>query len=244
LKKTRNRFTLIELLVVIGLASLLMTIMLPAFNRMISGNAVDRAASELKLALEQAQSIAASSRKYVAVVFPNGNNALSRWDSSGKLPIRKLASYRLCYVKYDSEKELWEFVNWVPEKMWQKLDRCLIVAAAADEEDVKLEASGGLKAAVRTSVEDLDKCFSGDEKRKPLKKIRKVDGDAGDSTFSAVVFTPTGGLKSGGPAYFAVAEAAFNGNTIVYPVQDGNGYPVNLVCLKIDRFTGAVEYVK
>lgn len=53
------------------LMGVLMTLMLPAFKRMISGNQVQQLASNLKLGLEQAQSHAITSRRYVALILPN-----------------------------------------------------------------------------------------------------------------------------------------------------------------------------
>ena len=70
-KRTKRNFTLIELLVVMLLMGVLMTLMLPAFKRMISGNQVQQLASNLKLGLEQAQSHAITSRRYVALILPN-----------------------------------------------------------------------------------------------------------------------------------------------------------------------------
>ena len=70
-KRKRRNFTLIELLAVMLLMGVLMLLMLPAFNRMIKGNKVDQLASNLKLGLEQAQSLAAASRKYVALILPS-----------------------------------------------------------------------------------------------------------------------------------------------------------------------------
>ena len=47
IKQTKTNFTLIELLVVMLLMGFLITLMLPGFNRMISGNKVDQMASNL-----------------------------------------------------------------------------------------------------------------------------------------------------------------------------------------------------
>ena len=59
------------------LMGVLMTLMLPAFKRMISGNKVDQIASNLKLGLEQARSQAISNRRYVALILPNNNSVWS-----------------------------------------------------------------------------------------------------------------------------------------------------------------------
>ena len=69
-----RRFTLIELLAVVALISMLMALGVPAFARMIRGNKVDECARNIKLALEQAQMRAASERRHVAVIFPNGSS--------------------------------------------------------------------------------------------------------------------------------------------------------------------------
>ena len=79
-KRKRRNFTLIELLAVMLLMGVLMLLMLPAFNRMIKGNKVDQLASNLKLGLEQAQSLAAASRKYVALILPSNR---ATWKNDG-----------------------------------------------------------------------------------------------------------------------------------------------------------------
>ena len=103
-KRKRRNFTLIELMVVMLLMGLIMTLMLPSFNRMIRGNKVDQLASGLKLGMEQAQSHAATSRKYVAMVLPN---KMSEWSASdtGENAVRPFCfgGYRLAYVEREGK---------------------------------------------------------------------------------------------------------------------------------------------
>ena len=94
IKQTKTNFTLIELLVVMLLMGFLITLMLPGFNRMISGNKVDQMASNLKLALEQAQSHAITSRRYVALVLPSNRSA---WETEEQPYC--LGGYRMAYVR-------------------------------------------------------------------------------------------------------------------------------------------------
>ena len=123
-KRKRRNFTLIELMVVMLLMGLIMTLMLPSFNRMIRGNKVDQLASGLKLGMEQAQSHAATSRKYVAMVLPN---KMSEWGASdtGENAVRPFCfgGYRLAYVEREGAKgsNLWKFVRWVPNQDWKNM---------------------------------------------------------------------------------------------------------------------------
>ena len=106
-----NKFTLVELLVVICLASLLMGVVLPAFNRMVTGSAVDRLASNLKLRLERAQSHAASSRRHVAVILPHRGTDDGVWKDKAK--DARYGGSRMCYVDWDSDNGKAVFRKWL-----------------------------------------------------------------------------------------------------------------------------------
>ena len=52
-KDIKRNFTLMELLAVIAIVSVLFTVMLPGFKKMVKGNAVDQMASQVKLMIEK-----------------------------------------------------------------------------------------------------------------------------------------------------------------------------------------------
>ena len=117
------------MLVVIGIAGLLFILVGPAFNRMTRGNDVESHAAGLKLGMERALSLAASSRRYVAVLLPRG-------ISSTTDPVYKYqrGGYRLAYVTQGSTGA-YVFDGWVPDSEWRNQGRSAylteIVAGAA-----------------------------------------------------------------------------------------------------------------
>ena len=101
-----------ELLAVIAIVSVLFTVMLPGFKKMVKGNAVDQMASQVKLMLEQAQAEAISLRKPVAVIVPNGTS--SNWPDL----THRLGGMRLAIVEKDKDNN-WQFVRWLPGRDWR-----------------------------------------------------------------------------------------------------------------------------
>ncbi|WP_288559843.1 type II secretion system protein [uncultured Victivallis sp.] len=222
-KRTKRNFTLIELLVVMLLMGVLMTLMLPAFNRMISGNKVDQCASSLKLGLEQAQSHAITSRRYVALILPNGPDT----------PYQdyKFGGYRMAYVEnIDAQTQSCDFLSWVPNAEWKnKPDGAMLVRIS--NAATNFPAAQGITDTIRNSSSTL-----GTE----LKTLRDCDGET--LTNSAIIFSPYGGASLEHNIKLVVAEALFNGNNILFPTRDNRG-PVNFLILEINKYSGRVEYV-
>lgn len=83
-KRKRRNFTLIELMVVMLLMGLIMTLMLPSFNRMIRGNKVDQLASRP----ETRHGAGAVSRGYQQKICRDGaaqqNERVERFRYGGK----------------------------------------------------------------------------------------------------------------------------------------------------------------
>lgn len=239
-KRKRRNFTLIELLAVMLLMGVLMLLMLPAFNRMIKGNKVDQLASNLKLGLEQAQSLAAASRKYVALILPSNRatwkNDETKWFCYG--------GFRLAYVEPTGGSD-YTFVKWVPQGEWKNSPNGAMLVYA-DDSSPGVESGGGCKGVLGKTSGSNSEFGSG-----MLNLLVPDTTEAmptGTLNHCAVVFTPYGGLKNQ-TMYFVVAEALdAPSDQIVYPVRESGAEldekPTNFLKLRVNQFTGKVEYIQ
>lgn len=251
--RNRRRFTLIELLVVMLLMGLIMSLMLPAFNRMIRGNRVDQLASGLKLGLELAQSNAVRARRHVALVLPNDRSAWGGSGSTAQDEALRLVQpfshggFRLAYVKASGSGDDWEFVRWVPGQEWKNApDGAMLVRVMGKEDDESDFNAFQVGEAVTDVAEDLDS----NSEFEPLANLTNLnDGDVSDHDVDhcLIVFSPYGGLVDDQDLRLVIAEALPSGNDILYPTQEAGGTadnprPVNWKMLSINKFTGRVEY--
>ena len=211
----KRRFTLIEMLAVVTIASIMIAIFVPSFNRMMFGSKVEQAASNFKLGLEMAQSQAISSRKYVAMIIPTLYG-----EASSSLKSYCDGGYRLAFVKKSGSTV--SFVDWVPGSAWRNPRD----GAALSEIDGTLKSVSGSSS----SVGDNDG--------------GKADWDRlGHSTNrKAVVFSPYGGTDGNEGFRFTFKEAKFTGNVendkavYEYPNED------NALTLSVKGITGRVKY--
>ena len=234
LNKRHNKFTLVELLVVICIASLLLGLVLPAFNRMVTGSAVDRLASNLKLRLERAQSHAASSRRHVAVILPHGDTG--KWTQTQEQAAR-LGGSRMCYVDYADYTGTFE--GWIEEE-WNEAERgAFLIRAFKDTSS--LTSGSALGTAGGSGMDSIIVAAGGDADSKPLKDITLPSSRT--LTESAIIFSPQGKICSSADVYLVIAEGQVNNNAIFYPGGNGSG-SYNWTALKINRFTGKVEYYR
>lgn len=238
IKQTKTNFTLIELLVVMLLMGFLITLMLPGFNRMISGNKVDQMASNLKLALEQAQSHAITSRRYVALVLPSNKSA---WETEEQRYC--LGGYRMAYVKNSGSTSTWKFQKWVPDSVWKNApDGAMLVEVVGSANTSKFkdqfeDPGKGLADTVTNIQTSL-----GDKLQTITEYKYDESATAASRTNCAVVFSPYGGVKGNEDLRFVIAEAIPNGDNLLFPSRDNNG-PTNYLVLNLNRFTGKVDYL-
>lgn len=241
--RIHRNFTLIELMAVMLLMGVLMVMMLPAFNRMIRGNKVDQVTSNLKLGLEQAQSLAATSRKYVALVLPNNRDDWNTDDTKSFCN----GGYRLAYVTKVSGTE-WKFTKWTPDSKWTNApDGAMLVEAVAyvSGSTPSTNSAGGVTNVVNAmddsiSVGNVLHDISGGIQ----------GGPSGTASGCAIVFNPYGGIENAAIALVVAEAVSVSGaanSKIIYPVRaeasNPNELPTNFQVLSVNKFTGKVEFV-
>ena len=115
--KRYNSFSLLELLTVVVIASIMLTIAVPAFSRIMRGSASTQAGRELMGRIRAARAYAVAQQTPVAIVFyrtevPSGETLSSSYACS---------AYRICTVKYVQPSTAtgnwkgWMFQDWVSE---------------------------------------------------------------------------------------------------------------------------------
>ena len=242
MKMRHNKFTLVELLVVICIASLLMGLVLPAFNRMVTGSAVDRLASNLKLRLERAQSHAASERCHVALILPSGSD----WTGNGKDVKARNGGSRMCFVADPGADYSAEFKKWLPDEDWALSERGALLVYVSKDDPLEVKNNEIILKEDITKTggsisRKVDTLMTGETSNndKPLKDISGYPG--GDKSNCAVIYAPDGSVCSAGDVYLVIHEAMkLSDGSFVYP---GGGVEFrNFRVLKVNRLTGKVEY--
>lgn len=224
----RKSYTLVELMVVIAIAAVLLSLGMPAFRGMIEGDGAGYTASTVKGVIDQTRAKGLAIRRYTAVVFDIGairDNAVQRQAIRG------------CIVDKDDTGN-YSFVEWLPDRQWQVLDRGGWVLGAADDAEIEADAAAGLELA------DI---FTNDLKNMMFELEIKKDDDAEaseDRNYYCIVFSPYGSMVS--PAtriYFLVGEARMRADRLRYgdSIDDEDKVPMNALVLSVNPFTGRVE---
>ena len=211
----KERFTLIELLAVVAIASIMIAIFVPLFNRMMFGSKVEQAASNFKLGLEMAQSQAISARRYVAMIIPTRYG-----DASASLKPYCDGGYRLAFVKKSGSTT--SFVDWISGSSWRNPRD----GAALTEVNGSLRSISGSSSSVGSDdsdKEDWDRLGHADNRK-------------------AVVFSPYGGTDGNEDFTFTFVEAKSTGNVendkAVYEISNAD----NKLALYVKGITGRVKY--
>lgn len=249
-KIQKYNFTLIEMIAVVAIASMLIGIFVPAFNRMMFGSKVDQATSNFKLGLEMAQSQAVSSRKYVAMILPGShtNSTDSSKAADKRLKPFVNGGYRLAFVRKSGNT--YYFNGWVPGSSWRNAyDGAMLVAAINedDERDDLPPVNDDLELYFKVSESSADISNSSvKDKNKHFIEIQ-TDGNAsgntdditdlGSDNLKGIVFSPYGGVMGDvTPMQFYFTEVKISDGKYTFPNKD------NFLALKLNSITGKVEY--
>ena len=249
MKKIRkSRFALIEILAVIALLSVLISIFVPAFNRMMFGSKVDQMASNFKTGMEVAQAKAVASRKYVAMILP-GNYV----DADPKLKPYCNGGFRLAFVKREGDN--WKFVSWVPGSNWSNIvDGAMLVNIQArknwyekENPDPNEPEDYEFKSLPATNTDAKKSSFWNTVDDKRVSALIAITDSTGDSDMSdlghdenrsGIIFSPLGGsVNTVTPLLFFFTEAKINDSEFKYPNTD------NFLVLKLNSLTGRVTHL-
>ena len=225
-----------EIIAVIAIVSVLFTVMMPGFQKMLKGNAVDQMASQVKLMIEKAQSQAVTTRRAVAVIFPNGNG----WPLIDGKECR-LGGARLAYVTTTRNSGTCEFVSWIADEEWRFPVEGASLVAVVDNNNSHYGSTD--IANVLGNSNSHGNASLGSLSLDLWNITNYPDGNATRND-CALVISSCGEIYNP-PVKFHIAETMIDQDTgtIFYP--DGvNGFPANFVTLKIHPFSGEVEYVQ
>lgn len=256
---TRHTFTLAELLTAIVLIAIIVGATVPAYNRLMTGNAVSYGARTIASQLNMARTHACLKRRPVAVLFPD--YALS-YTSPENAEAMAQKSFRAAYVKQNGVD--WEFDSWVEGTKWEylpvgaffphyKTGASLDKFANHDGEENKdpTHRGNGLKSIQTTSM--------------PYYSVKDVEDDSTTKLFTkgdflfAIIYDKDGkptltdqggkqGASAGGEApCVQIRQGAIvdisrsNGIKVVKAVNADGSATDNFMTVKTNRYTGAVR---
>lgn len=214
-KLRKGSFTLVEMLVVVGIASLLFTLVIPAFGRMMQGSRVEQCATGLRLGMERARGRAVSDRRYVALVLPHGVTGTSREDYK-----YQRGGYRLVYVTANGTGS-YSYGGMIPETDWENKSSDAFLVAV-DESLQKISSFSSVKVGAKDKSEKI----KGINK---LYNISDVPVGSGTDSLPGVIFTPYGDIKLD------------SDKTELYFYICGSDKE-DMLCLRMNKLTGKIEF--
>ena len=229
MKRVKSRFTLIEMLAVVAISSILIALITPAVQGLMFGSRVDQYASNFKLGMEQAQSKAFASRKYVALVLPYNHsvtNDLTPYCKGG---------YRMAYVTRDGSS--YNFERWIDNNDWKNPNAgalCVDITNAGPASDTAADRNIWI-TAVKSRAENLAR--NGSFSALSTLSGSNIPTELSSIGNAALIFSPFGGVVNNDlPIYFTFTEAKIDGGRYVYDNID------NVLVLKLNPITGQVTY--
>lgn len=233
MKRVKSRFTLIEMLAVVAIASILIALITPAVQGLMFGSRVDQYASNFKLGMEQAQSKAFASRKYVALVLPydhsNTNSDTLQFNQYCK------GGYRMAYVTRDGST--YNFERWVDNQDWKNPNAgalCIDIRNTGPTA-ATAEARSDWADAVKNSASSLAR--NGNFSALSTLGSTNLPSELSNIGNAALIFSPFGGVVNNDlPIYFTFTEAKIDGGRYAFDNID------NILVLKLNPITGQVTY--
>lgn len=263
-RKELRQFTMLELLIVIGIMMILMSLAVPGFRRLVSGKAVNAAASMLSGQLSLARAAAIAEQRYIAVIMPGRyfNAPASATDSGTTYDEYHFRSFRIGIVEKGSADNQFKLVSWYPDSKWTFLPTGAILAECNDtgvansaSADIELFGGRGDRKVNLNWMSDgkLDgdtkdnACYviDGDEKLVPDKTH-----DAANASSRCVVFSPKGRCCStdGTDTVFVNRYITLvEGNVAEHGSADYRAEEAeiaNMRVLRLNGMTGRCEFVK
>ncbi|MCQ2396392.1 MAG: hypothetical protein MJ106_01690 [Lentisphaeria bacterium] len=173
MKKNTRPFTLIEILTVIVVIAVIIGVTVPAYNRLMTGNAVSYGNRIVTSQLNMARTHACAKRRNVAVLFTDYNISSYTGEAADE-PVA-LKAFRCAYVNYDAGSTHWEFQEWVEGTKWEYLPNgAFFPTTDASTVDAKDASDGFVSSATVYKVKD-EALFSGEADFK-LSVIFKKNG--------------------------------------------------------------------
>ena len=120
----KRNFTLVELLVVTVIIGIIVGAVVPAFTRLMTGNAVSYGLRMTTSQLNMARTEACARRRYVAVVFldKDSDAADAYLPGTDIKNIGYRCAFRSCFVTKNGTDD-YDFAEWVPGTKWEYLPK-------------------------------------------------------------------------------------------------------------------------
>ena len=259
-RKEQRQFTMLELLIVIGIMMILMSLAVPGFRRLVSGKAVNAAASMLSGQLALARAAAIAEQRYIAVIMPGAHfqAPASAADSGTTYDEYHFRSFRIGIVEKGTAPNQFKLVSWYPDSKWTFLPVGAILAECNDtgvadsaSTDIELFGPRGDRKVNLNWMSDgqLDgdtssnSCYviDGEEKLVPDKTH-----DAYNASARCVVFSPKGRCCSTDGTdtvfdnrYITLVEGNVAEGNVAEEVEIAN-----MQVLRLSGMTGRCEFVK
>ncbi|MGN0867552.1 MAG: Tfp pilus assembly protein FimT/FimU [Oligosphaeraceae bacterium] len=231
---TNRPFTLVELLTVTIIMTVIVGATVPAYNRIMTGNAVSYGNRMITSQLNMARTWACQKRRAVAVLFPD--TTLASYYSEDLADPVALRTFRCAYVKKNGAD--WEFQEWVEGTQWQYLPKgAFFPVTAAAQAEVQDATYGLLPSAevkgVYDGIEDPDVTPQTEQDKKELLFAGKRDFPL------AIIFQPNGRpVVDARSPRVQVREGVVvenSGDAMVHKANVDNG-----LYARVNRYTGAV----
>lgn len=208
-------FTLTELMVVVVIVAIMMALVVPAFNSMGAGTAVDSAARMVSAQLMLARNEAISRRAKIAVVIYEGDKDT---DFATK------CAFRSAIVTGNASP--YTFQEWVPNTDWTYLPNKTAIVAVNSALPGIIEESG------ENYKRNSSATFPKDSDNAPTKMT-----DASGSSIRAVVFNSNGTCAQ--TTYITILQTLINENGTFSATNLDN-----LHVLEVNQYTGKARFLR